>query len=146
MKRYRISSPTSIVLICCGHDLITYLDRVNVSTAAAGFGKEFHYHTGSWPCFFRLRLSLPAVSGNRGWSAIDSAPSVRFCFAERCGQPQDFLTGFAGGLASLPRTRYCSASAKARRFQQRPVRCPLVAKERLDLRGITQGAVVSAML
>src|ERR1700726_2705276 len=43
MKRYRVSSPTSLVLIMlCVMYLITYLDRVNVSTAAAGFGKEFH--------------------------------------------------------------------------------------------------------
>src|SRR3954454_24347937 len=43
MKRFRITSATSIVLIMlCIMYFITYLDRVNVSTAAAGFGKEFH--------------------------------------------------------------------------------------------------------
>ena len=40
MKRFRINSAPSIVLIMlCIMYFITYLDRVNVSTAAAGFGK-----------------------------------------------------------------------------------------------------------
>ena len=42
MKRFRVTSATSIVLVMlCIMYFITYLDRVNVSTAAAGFGKEF---------------------------------------------------------------------------------------------------------
>src|ERR1700722_17416195 len=41
MKKYL--RPTNIVLIVLAlMYFITYLDRVNVSTAAAGFGKDFH--------------------------------------------------------------------------------------------------------
>jgi ACS family glucarate transporter-like MFS transporter len=43
MKRFRAPRATSVVLVMlCVMYFITYLDRVNVSTAAVGFGKEFH--------------------------------------------------------------------------------------------------------
>src|SRR5262245_34933637 len=40
MRRARFSQ--LVLLLLCVMYLITYLDRVNVSTAAAGFGVDFH--------------------------------------------------------------------------------------------------------
>ena len=35
-------STTRVLLLLCAMYMITYMDRVNVSTGAIGFGKEFH--------------------------------------------------------------------------------------------------------
>src|ERR1700716_85979 len=42
LKFLRFRATTVVLLMLCLMYFITYLDRVNVSTAAAGFGKEFH--------------------------------------------------------------------------------------------------------
>jgi len=43
VKRFRLTSATSVVLIMlCVMYFLTYLDRVNVSTAAVGFAKDFN--------------------------------------------------------------------------------------------------------
>ena len=63
MKRFRITSATSIVLIMlCIMYFITYLDRVNVSTAAAGFGKEFGLSMDS---FILLASLLALLTGKK---------------------------------------------------------------------------------
>lgn len=42
MKHLRLRATTVVLLMLCLMYFITYLDRVNVSTAAAGFGKDFN--------------------------------------------------------------------------------------------------------
>jgi len=42
LKHLRLRATTVVLLMLCLMYFITYLDRVNVSTAAAGFGKDFN--------------------------------------------------------------------------------------------------------
>src|ERR1700676_5091023 len=103
MKRYRASSPTSIVLIMLSvMYLITYLDRVNVSTAAAGFGKEFqlsHTEVGLVFSAFAYPYLLFQVIG--GWVSDRFGAKRTLLFCGTLWAAATFLTGFAGGLASL---------------------------------------------
>src|ERR1700738_5564735 len=103
MKRFRVTSATSIVLVMlCIMYFITYLDRVNVSTAAAGFGKEFHLsHTEVGLVFsaFAYPYLLFQVIG--GWVSDRFGAKRTLLFCGTLWAAATFLTGFAGGLASL---------------------------------------------
>jgi MFS family permease len=81
---------------------ITYLDRVNVSTAAAGFGKEFHLsHTEIGLVFSAFAYPYLVFQIIGGWVS-DRFGAKRTLIA--CGAIwalATLLTGFAGGLVSL---------------------------------------------
>src|SRR6201997_3556773 len=103
MKRFRVTSATSIVLLMlCIMYFITYLDRVNVSTAAAGFGKEFHLsHTEIGLVFSAFAYPYLVFQIIGGWVS-DRLGARRTLIA--CGlvwASATVLTGMAGGLASL---------------------------------------------
>ncbi|MFP3555063.1 MFS transporter [Paraburkholderia sp. SIMBA_049] len=103
MKRFRVTSATSIVLLMlCIMYFITYLDRVNVSTAAAGFGKEFHLsHTEIGLVFSAFAYPYLVFQIIGGWVS-DRFGAKRTLIA--CGAIwalATLLTGFAGGLVSL---------------------------------------------
>lgn len=103
MKRFRVTSATSIVLLMlCIMYFISYLDRVNVSTAAAGFGKEFHLsHTEVGLVFSAFAYPYLVFQIIGGWVS-DRFGAKRTLIA--CGAiwaVATLLTGFAGGLASL---------------------------------------------
>ncbi|MPW15418.1 MFS transporter [Paraburkholderia sp. CNPSo 3157] len=103
MKRFRVTSATSIVLLMlCIMYFITYLDRVNVSTAAAGFGKEFHLsHTEVGLVFSAFAYPYLVFQIIGGWVS-DRFGAKRTLLA--CGAiwaVATLLTGFAGGLISL---------------------------------------------
>jgi MFS family permease len=144
MKRYRVNSATSIVLIMlCVMYLITYLDRVNVSTAAAGFGKEFHLsHTEVGLVFsaFAYPYLLFQVIG--GWvSDRFGAKRTLIC----CGAlwaAATLLTGFASGLASLLAARVLLGFGEGATFPATTsAMSRWVAKER---RGFAQGITHAA--
>jgi ACS family glucarate transporter-like MFS transporter len=100
MKRIRASS--IVLLLLCVMYFITYLDRVNVSTAAAGFGKEFNLtktQIGLVFSTFAYPYLLFQIIG--GWVS-DRFGSRKTLIA--CGvlwASATVLTGLAGGLASL---------------------------------------------
>ncbi|BCF91931.1 MULTISPECIES: MFS transporter [Paraburkholderia] len=103
MKRFRVTSATSIVLLMlCIMYFITYLDRVNVSTAAAGFGKEFNLsHTEIGLVFSAFAYPYLVFQIIGGWVS-DRFGAKRTLIA--CGAIwalATLLTGFAGGLVSL---------------------------------------------
>src|ERR1700744_2962331 len=81
---------------------ITYLDRVNVSTAAPGFGKEFHLsHTQVGLVFSAFAYPYLIFQVIGGWVS-DRFGAKRTLIA--CGAIWALgtvLTGFAGGLVSL---------------------------------------------
>jgi MFS transporter, ACS family, glucarate transporter len=144
MKRYRVNSATSIVLIMlCVMYFITYLDRVNVSTAAAGFGKEFHLsHTEVGLVFsaFAYPYLLFQVIG--GWvSDRFGAKRTLIC----CGAlwaAATLLTGFASGLASLLAARVLLGFGEGATFPATTsAMSRWVAKER---RGFAQGITHAA--
>jgi MFS transporter, ACS family, glucarate transporter len=144
MKRYRVNSATSIVLIMlCVMYFITYLDRVNVSTAAAGFGKEFHLsHTQVGLVFsaFAYPYLLFQVIG--GWVS-DRFGAKRTLLA--CGALwalATLLTGFAGGLMSLLAARVLLGFGEGATFPAATsAMSRWVAKER---RGFAQGITHAA--
>jgi len=103
MKRLRLTSATSVVLIMlCIMYFITYLDRVNVSTAAAGFGKEFglsHTEIGLVFSAFAYPYLLFQVSG--GWISDRFGAKRTLLFCGALWAVATLLTGFATGLASM---------------------------------------------
>jgi MFS transporter, ACS family, glucarate transporter len=101
MKKYL--RPTHIVLaVLALMYFITYLDRVNVSTAADGFGKDFHLsktQIGLVFSFFAYPYLLFQIIG--GWVS-DRFGARRTLIA--CGivwAAATAITGMAGGLISL---------------------------------------------
>src|ERR1700727_3219196 len=103
MKRFRVTSASSIVLVMlCIMYFITYLDRVNVSTAAAGFGKEFQLsHTLIGLVFSAFAYPYLVFQIIGGWIS-DRFGARRTLIA--CGllwASATAVTGMATGLASL---------------------------------------------
>ncbi|WP_020203951.1 MFS transporter [Cupriavidus sp. WS] len=100
MKRFRA---TSIVLVMlCIMYFITYLDRVNVSTAAAGFGQEFHLNKTEIGLVFSAFAYPYLVFQIIGGWVSDRFGARRTLIA--CGvlwAIATLLTGMAGGLVSL---------------------------------------------
>ncbi|MFJ1251959.1 MFS transporter [Cupriavidus sp. CuC1] len=100
MKRLRA---TSVVLgMLCIMYFITYLDRVNVSTAAAGFGQEFNLSKTEIGLVFSAFAYPYLVFQIIGGWVSDRFGAKRTLMA--CGvlwAIATLLTGFAGGLISL---------------------------------------------
>ncbi|MEQ5844162.1 MFS transporter [Paraburkholderia acidicola] len=144
MKRFRLTSPTSIVLIMlCIMYFITYLDRVNVSTAAAGFGKEFHLsHTEVGLVFSAFAYPYLVFQIVGGWVS-DRFGAKRTLIA--CGAIwalATLLTGFAGGLTSLLAARLLLGFGEGATFPAATAAMSRwVAKER---RGFAQGITHAA--
>ncbi|WP_322087934.1 MFS transporter [Burkholderia sp. BCC1999] len=100
MKLFRA---TGIVLVMlCVMYFITYLDRVNVSTAAAGFGREFGLNKTEIGLVFSAFAYPYLVFQIIGGWVSDRFGARRTLLA--CGllwAVATLLTGMAGGLASL---------------------------------------------
>ena len=144
MKRFRLTRATSIVLVMlCIMYFITYLDRVNVSTAAAGFGKEFHLsHTEVGLVFsaFAYPYLLFQVIG--GWVSdrFGSKRTLLWCGA--IWGAATVLTGLAGGLASLLAARVLLGFGEGATFPaSTSAMSRWVAKEK---RGFAQGITHAA--
>lgn len=102
MKYLRFRATTVVLLMLCLMYFITYLDRVNVSTAAAGFGKDFSLSkTQIGLVFSAFAYPYLAFQIIGGWvSDKFGAKRTLIC----CGliwSLATFLTGMAGGLTSL---------------------------------------------
>src|ERR1700675_1843396 len=144
MKRFRINSAPSIVLIMlCIMYFITYLDRVNVSTAAAGFGKEFGLsktQIGLVFSAFAYPYLIFQIVG--GWVS-DRFGARRTLIA--CGAlwaAATVLTGLAGGLLSMLVARLLLGLGEGATFPASTAAMSRwVAKER---RGFAQGITHAA--
>ncbi|MEM5310601.1 MFS transporter [Paraburkholderia sp. JHI869] len=144
MKRYRLTSASSIVLIMlCIMYFITYLDRVNVSTAAAGFGKEFqlsHTQVGLVFSAFAYPYLLFQIIG--GWVSDRFGARRTLLFCGALWGVATVLTGMAGGLASLLAARLLLGFGEGATFPaSTSAMSRWVAKER---RGFAQGITHSA--
>ncbi len=65
MKKMFRATNVVLMLLCLMY-FITYLDRVNVSTAAAGFAKEFDLDkTRDRPRLLGVRVSVPDLPDHR---------------------------------------------------------------------------------
>jgi ACS family glucarate transporter-like MFS transporter len=100
MKLFR---PTGIVLVMLSlMYLITYIDRVNVSTAAAGFAKDFHLsktQIGLAFSAFAYPYLIFQIIG--GWVSDKFGTRRTLIACSLIWASATVLTGLAGGLASL---------------------------------------------
>lgn len=100
MRRGRVSQ--LVLLLLCVMYLITYLDRVNVSTAAAAFAPAFHLDkTRIGLVFSGFAYSYLLVQIIGGWISdrFGARRTLIVCGAIWSGAT--VLTGLAGGLTSL---------------------------------------------
>lgn len=99
-KMFRASNV--VLMLLCAMYFITYLDRVNVSTAAAGFGKEFNLSKTEIGVVFSAFAYPYLVFQIIGGWVSDKFGAKRTLIA--CGlvwAGATVLTGMAGGLASM---------------------------------------------
>jgi len=144
MKRFRVTSASSIVLVMlCIMYFITYLDRVNVSTAAAGFGKEFglsHTQIGLVFSAFAWPYLVFQVIG--GWVSDRFGAKRTLIVCGLLWAVATLLTGFAGGLMSLLAARLLLGLGEGATFPAATAAMSRwVAKER---RGFAQGITHAA--
>src|SRR6202035_5220493 len=144
MKRFRIISAPSIVLVMlCIMYFITYLDRVNVSTAAVGFGKEFnlsHTEVGLVFSAFAYPYLLFQIMG--GWVSDRFGAKRTLLFCGAVWGAATILTGFAGGLFSLLAARVLLGFGEGATFPAATAAMSRwIAKEK---RGFAQGITHAA--
>jgi ACS family glucarate transporter-like MFS transporter len=144
MKRFRVTSATSIVLVMLSiMYFITYLDRVNVSTAAAGFGKEFglsHMEVGLVFSAFAYPYLIFQIIG--GWVSDRFGAKRTLIFCGAIWGVATLLTGLAGGLASLLAARVLLGFGEGATFPAATsAMARWVAKEK---RGFAQGITHAA--
>ena len=107
MKKFLRLKPTTIVLVLfCAMYFLTYIDRVNVSSAAAGFGTEFHLsktQIGFVFSAFAYPYLIFQIIG--GWVSDRFGSKRTLIISGLIWSLATVLTGFAGGLFSLVAAR-----------------------------------------
>ncbi|WP_414449664.1 MFS transporter [Burkholderia sp. 22PA0099] len=144
MKRYRLTSATNVVLVMlCVMYFITYLDRVNVSTAAVGFGKEFglsHTEVGLVFSAFAYPYLVFQIIG--GWVSDRFGARKTLIACGAVWGVATLLTGMAGGLVSLLAARLLLGFGEGATFPAATAAMSRwVAK---DQRGFAQGITHAA--
>ncbi|WP_079216895.1 MFS transporter [Herbaspirillum robiniae] len=102
MKYLRLRATTVVLFMLCMMYFITYLDRVNVSTAAAGFAKEFDLsktEIGLVFSAFAYPYLVFQIIG--GWVSDKFGARRTLIWCGLLWAVATILTGFAGGLVSL---------------------------------------------
>jgi MFS family permease len=102
MKHLRLRASTVVLLMLCLMYFVTYLDRVNVSTAAAGFGAEFNLsktQIGLVFSAFAYPYLIFQIIG--GWVSDKFGAKRTLIYCGLLWGVATILTGFAGGLISL---------------------------------------------
>jgi len=102
MKRLRLRATTVVLIMLCLMYFITYLDRVNVSTVAAGFGKEFNLsktEIGLVFSAFAYPFLIFQIIG--GWLSDKFGAKRTLLYCGALWTFSTILAGFATGLASL---------------------------------------------
>src|SRR6202171_6267329 len=95
-------STTRVLALLCVMYFITYVDRVNVSTAAIVFGKEFalsNTQVGFVFSAFAYPYLLFQIIG--GWVGDRFGPRRTVMICSFIWAGATVLTGFAGGVASM---------------------------------------------
>ena len=93
---------TKVLFLLCVMYCITYIDRVNVSTAAAQFGKEFDLsHTQIGFVFSAFAYPYLVIQIFGGWLADRFGPRRTLTICAFVWAGATVLTGLAGGLVSL---------------------------------------------
>jgi MFS family permease len=141
MKLLRASNVV-LILLCLMY-FITYLDRVNVSTAAAGFGKEFGLNkTEIGLVFSAFAYPYLVFQIIGGWVSDRFGARRTLIVCGAIWSAATVLTGFAGGMASLLMARVLLGLGEGATFPA--ATCAMsrwFAKER---RGFAQGITHAA--
>lgn len=102
MKLFRLRPTTVVILMLCIMYFITYLDRVNVSTAASGFGAEFKLsNTEIGLVFSAFAYPYLVFQIIGGWVSDRFGARRTLIFCGVLWGAATLLTGLAGGLFSL---------------------------------------------
>lgn len=102
MKRLYLRPTTVVLIMLCAMYFITYLDRVNVSTAAVGFGKEFNLsktEIGIVFSAFAYPYLVFQIIG--GWVSDRFGAKRTLVVCGLIWASATVLTGMAGGFVSL---------------------------------------------
>lgn len=102
MKRLYLRPTTMVLVMLCAMYFITYLDRVNVSTAAVGFGKEFNLtktEIGIVFSAFAYPYLVFQIIG--GWVSDRFGAKRTLVVCGLIWASATVLTGMAGGFVSL---------------------------------------------
>ncbi|MFY1668318.1 MFS transporter [Pseudomonas sp. Pseu.R1] len=102
MKFLRLRPTTVVLIMLCAMYFITYLDRVNVSTAAVGFGKEFNLtktEIGLVFSAFAYPYLVFQIIG--GWVSDRFGAKRTLVVCGLIWAGATVLTGLAGGFVSL---------------------------------------------
>lgn len=102
MKLLRLSPTVVVLAMLCAMYFITYLDRVNVSTAAVGFGKEFNLtktEIGIVFSAFAYPYLVFQIIG--GWVSDRFGAKRTLVVCGLIWAGATVLTGMAGGFVSL---------------------------------------------
>src|SRR4030088_3361994 len=102
LKHLRFRATTIVLLMLCLMYFITYLDRVNVSTAAAGFSKEFNLsktEIGLVFSAFAYPYLVFQIIG--GWVSDKFGAKRTLLVCGAIWSAATALTGTSGGLVSL---------------------------------------------
>lgn len=102
MKVLRLRATSVVLVMLCLMYFITYLDRVNVSTAASGFGKEFNLsktQIGLVFSAFAYPYLIFQIIG--GWVSDKFGARRTLIWCGLVWSVGTILTGFAGGMVSL---------------------------------------------
>jgi len=143
----RLLRPTSLVLVMLSlMYLITYIDRVNVSTAsvgALGFGEEFHLsktQIGLVFSAFAYPYLVFQIIG--GWVSDQFGTRRTLIACSFIWASATVLTGFAGGLASLIAARVLLGLGEGATFPAATAAMSrwVAAKDRGFAQGITHAA------
>lgn len=102
----KLRASTNVLVLLCVMYFITYVDRVNVSTAAAGFGGEFHLSKTQigfvFSAFAYPYLIFQIIGGWIG-DRFGARRTLALCSLVWAGAT--ILSGFATGLLTLVATR-----------------------------------------
>ena len=140
----KLFRPTGVVLVMLSlMYLITYIDRVNVSTAAAGFGEEFNLsktEIGLVFSAFAYPYLLFQIIG--GWVSDQFGTRRTLIACSFIWASATVLTGFAGGLTSLLIARVLLGLGEGATFPAATAAMSrwVAAKDRGFAQGITHAA------
>jgi MFS family permease len=140
----KLFRPTGMVLVMLSlMYLITYIDRVNVSTAAAGFGEDFHFsktEIGLVFSAFAYPYLLFQIIG--GWVSDQFGTRRTLIACSFIWASATILTGLAGGLTSLLIARLLLGLGEGATFPAATAAMSrwVAAKDRGFAQGITHAA------
>ena len=114
-----------VLLLLCAMYFITYVDRVNVSTAAEAFGLEFGLsktQLGFVFSAFAYPYLVFQIIG--GWLGDRFGPRKTLTICAAIWAGSTILTGLVGGFVSLIAARVLLGLGKGRHFPLQPAPCP----------------------